>query len=71
MSRFERGGREERFPRKFEGREREERRGRYREEEQTPAPIDGKCNNLCPLFWCTKRAYQIRRDPRSGKKYVF
>lgn len=39
--------------------------------EQKPSPINGKCTPLCPLFWCTKRAYQVRRDPRSGRKFVF
>ena len=45
----------------------------YRKErrEQKPQPINGKCNPLCPFFWCGKRAYQIRRDPVTGRKYVY
>lgn len=71
-----------RFGRDFRGGERQQRRpeaprrsedreSRLREEEIAPRPVNGKCSNLCPLFWCTKRAYQIRRDPKTGRKFVF
>ncbi len=37
-----------------------------------PRPAkDGKCSPLCPLFWCGRRAYRIRIDRNSGRKYVF
>jgi hypothetical protein len=49
----------------YAGRKTEKRR------EATPQPINGKCNPLCPFFWCAKRAYQIRRDPRTGRRYVY
>ncbi|AFH42764.1 hypothetical protein [Fervidicoccus fontis] len=54
---------------RFESGIKQEREG-Y-EHHQNPNPLGEKCNNLCPLFWCTKRAYQIRRDPKTGRKYVF
>ncbi len=44
---------------------------RYQRREATPQPINGKCNPLCPFFWCGKRAYQVRRDPKTGRKYVY
>jgi len=43
----------------------------HEERQQEPAPVNGKCSQLCPLFWCTKRAYQLRRDPSTGRRYVF
>lgn len=49
----------------------EDRESKFREEENAPRPVNGKCSNLCPFFWCTKRAYQIRRDPKTGRKFVF
>lgn len=36
-----------------------------------PSPIDGRCNTFCSLFWCTKRAYSVRRDFTNGRKFVF
>lgn len=45
-------------------------RQQIEEKPPEPSPINGKCNQLCMLFWCGKRAYQIRRDP-SGRKFVF
>ncbi|HEU97726.1 MAG: hypothetical protein ACP5I2_05950 [Fervidicoccaceae archaeon] len=71
MNKFGKDYRGERQPRRQESPRGGEERGRFREEELVPRPVNGKCNNLCPLFWCTKRAYQIRRDPKSGRKYVF
>lgn len=46
-------------------------RPHYEERPAEPSPINGNCNPLCPLFWCGKRAYQIRRDPSTGRKYVY
>lgn len=44
---------------------------RFEEKPAEPSPLNGMCNQLCALFWCTKRSYQIRREPSTGRKYVF
>jgi len=57
--------------RRFNDRRRMKERN-IRKERLEPRPSsDGKCSPLCPLFWCSKRAYRIRKDFNSGRKYVF
>jgi len=69
LSRYDRWNKRDRFPRRTETHGGEERKPVHRENE--PSPVNGRCSNTCPLFWCTKRAYQVRRDPKTGRKFVF
>lgn len=79
--RFNRGPPRDRRDKRFPGEERRDFR-QHREEHyrpptqeerrpQEPSPVDGRCSQLCPLFWCSKRAYQPRRDLSTGRRYVF
>jgi len=34
----------------------------HREREKQPQPVGERCSPLCPLFWCEKRAYTLRRS---------
>jgi len=72
---------DDRHQRRFEGyrkpyrkddwRRKTERREPIEKQKIEPKPINGKCNPLCPLFWCGKRAYQPRRDRVTGRLFVF
>ncbi len=68
------------YQKRYEDRYRDQRRDRrdyrdrreHREQrEQKPQPANGMCNPLCPFFWCAKRAYQVRKDPATGRRYVY
>ncbi len=68
---FEKKTHHENFNRRFNDKRRVRDKVIKKEKLEPKPDASGKCSPLCPLFWCSRRAYRIKRDFNSGRKYVF